>query len=569
MERNKNRGDSDDVTEEDILDQVPIEEDSYDVDDESDRPILHEEYNNDGGQEIVFKNIKETEDGTFPTALEVVNHWNETHPLEEEDLKTAFRFKMNLREMMTRLSLQAKSVNHGWWLALLPEDREMSRFFRGIMLKVDPDVLTNNMLSRTPMTSQKVFGKPLLQPLDLLQLPIISEKFPYSLTYTNIAVQVGVENVVKKPSFFCTKPTLVKASEVPYTPEMPVGVYIGSSVDRRGGYARLATHEAEANSEGGLNNLHYSFTRQEDAVPNFRLIGIWDNPEFNSEAETTKYMAAFYEAVMQAYVGLYHPSLRSVRNHHVDHIFPPGSYDLVGYLRMELVVPDFSYCSLNRAWSLVQGFQHIMYGACGNEDCKGGAPTKKLYFPDGILQPGICTECKKVRRNKIAREIYAALPEEQKNILREKAKISQQQSRARLAAQRTAEEEREFKEKRRIQEHDSYKRVKSRMTENELETKRLNRKEYNKEFKAKMTPDELRAFKAKDAARAQRNHEKAKATMTDERREALLARRRELYLENKEEINGKRREEAARKRKAEEISAGDEVEDESKSLNAR
>jgi hypothetical protein len=41
-------------------------------------------------------------------------------------------------------------------------------------------------------------------------------------------------------------------------------------------------------------------------------------------------MAAFYEAVMQAYIGLYHPSLRSASNHHVDHIFPLDSYTLVG-----------------------------------------------------------------------------------------------------------------------------------------------------------------------------------------------------------------------------------------------
>lgn len=38
--------------------------------------------------------------------------------------------------------------------------------------------------------------------MDLQELPNVPEKLPYFIKYTNIVVQVGIANVVKKPSRF-------------------------------------------------------------------------------------------------------------------------------------------------------------------------------------------------------------------------------------------------------------------------------------------------------------------------------------------------------------------------------
>ena len=39
--------------------------------------------------------------------LPMLDAWNKEHPLSDEDLKLAFRFKINLREMMSRLSVHS------------------------------------------------------------------------------------------------------------------------------------------------------------------------------------------------------------------------------------------------------------------------------------------------------------------------------------------------------------------------------------------------------------------------------------------------------------------------------
>lgn len=162
--------------------------------------------------------------------------------------------------MITRMSLHAISIDHGWWLNILDDDKDMSRFFRGVLLKADLEVFMNEILVYTPRVSQRILGKRTLEPLDLLKLPKIPKGFCFRITYVKVGVKVGMENVTQEPPKFMAEKRRVKATNTPYTDEMPTGVYIGSSVDKRGGYARMATHEAEANADRCLNNLHYGIT---------------------------------------------------------------------------------------------------------------------------------------------------------------------------------------------------------------------------------------------------------------------------------------------------------------------
>lgn len=147
---------------------------------------------------------------------------------------------------------------------------------------------------------------------------------------------------------------------------------------------------------------------------------------------------------MMVYLGVYHESKRC-ESPHLNHIFTHPSYELTKYLRMELLLPDFHYCSLNRAWSLVQGFSYSPHGKCGNEACKGLSPTDTLCFPDGMFSVGICKDCKRIRTNRKRREAYADLTPEERKVVRAKAVVAERRSRAQGVARKTEQEEKEFR----------------------------------------------------------------------------------------------------------------------------
>ncbi|KAM0249800.1 hypothetical protein ACHAP5_002669 [Fusarium lateritium] len=314
---------------------------------------------------------------------------------------------------------------------------------------------------------------------------------------------------------------------------MVTGLYIGSSVDKRGGYNRLATHEKEANQEDGLRNRHYTFMRQADAIPNFRVVGLWTNPEFRPADETQdnkKWLPIFFEGILMIYLGMYHERNKSFREE-FDHIFTGPSYELAKLLRKDLMLPDFQFESLNRAWPLIQGFAHGSYGKCGNDSCKGQAPTKKLSFPDGMFKPGICTDCKRFRSYARRRELFLSLSEAEREVLRARARVVKQQSRARGIAQRTEEEEAEFRKT------VNYQNNTSRNKRNELrpaDEKRqmLDRKnELSRGCYERNKRDDPVALLAKNRDAVKRSREHLRETETEEQRKERAAKKKKAHEE--------------------------------------
>lgn len=142
-----------------------------------------------------------------------------------------------------------------------------------------------------PGLTQKILWKSDLTPIDLLQLPIVPKGFMHRLTYINVAVEVGEENVTRghSPNSNISKPIKLFKSGIEFTASMQPRSYIGSSIDAKGSYMRVVTHERQLHCQrkGEFGSMHYDFGSQAGVVPNFRLVGVWTNPRLLSNDEDT------------------------------------------------------------------------------------------------------------------------------------------------------------------------------------------------------------------------------------------------------------------------------------------
>lgn len=157
-------------------------------------------------------------------------------------------------------------------------------------------------------------------------------------------------------------------------------VYVGSSVLKIGGCARLQQHERYSNKDwrdGESCPTHYRSTRRHDVATNFRIAGVWQNPNVIPESKNhngqdlERWAPVFWEGLLMVYLDLYKQKGPSIGISTFS-MFPDSSYRLANSLRDGLSLPSFASASLNLAWPLVQGVSGGMVVAthCANVDCR-------------------------------------------------------------------------------------------------------------------------------------------------------------------------------------------------------
>ncbi|KAJ4018074.1 hypothetical protein NW752_001986 [Fusarium irregulare] len=209
-----------------------------------------EEEDDDDDESEPRKRTRLSEYDSCENAEEWIRMYNQKNPVDEDD-QDKHRFQTKIRAMITLLCRWARDETDTRievWMRLSATDREMTRPFRGLLAHQDSTILADNLLAHIPDKAQKVLGKRDLKAIDLLDLPEVPGKFRHRITYVNVSVKVGVRNVVKSQSQLtpkdCQVKTLKPGTHIKST--MIVKTYIGSSINKLGGYSRLRQHEKNA-----------------------------------------------------------------------------------------------------------------------------------------------------------------------------------------------------------------------------------------------------------------------------------------------------------------------------------
>ncbi|KAF5714304.1 hypothetical protein FMUND_7484 [Fusarium mundagurra] len=284
------------------------------------------------------------------TAKAWIQDFDAKHPVPADDPDLQ-RFAGRMELLTRRLCQHARSGDMAAWYRLPQEEQDMSVGFKTELRKVDPVHLLHQGLSHMPRKVQQGFGKQDLQVYDLLSLPEFPVECPYHIVYVDVSTRVGKANIIQRvsPIVGPRARRLVKGSSK-YDPSMDTTIYIGSSTSSDGGYARLREHELAANGNRKHTNKHWDFIKQEDVVPNFRMVGLWDTPGVLNQDDP--YLPLFWEGLLMVYTGTYHMSHRTPG---ISPILSISSYQLVQELRTSLPLPDFHMQSLNKAWPIKQG----------------------------------------------------------------------------------------------------------------------------------------------------------------------------------------------------------------------
>ncbi|KAG5748538.1 hypothetical protein H9Q72_011689 [Fusarium xylarioides] len=291
-------------------------------------------------------------------------------------------------------------------LEVPPEESEVNddddelETYRSVLAKVDIQQLIDNIFEHIPNKVQKLLGKQDLRPIDLLDLPQVPHSFMHRLTYVDIAVRAGVNNITRLPGV--TKNPVKSIKHGAHLEcETEIKVYAGSTMGKMGARKRIRHHEL--GSDGKREKcMHYSYTSQPDVAPNFRIIGIWSNPfvveSLNNTNDIQRWLPVFLEGIIMVFLGLIHRSNKPLVDRSVLELFSEAKYGLIDHLRSNLELPDFHNQSLNQAWSLAQGVcgGMIVVNECDNPACK-----RPRFFQGNIqtaryaLQTGLNTTNRK------------------------------------------------------------------------------------------------------------------------------------------------------------------------------
>ncbi|KAL3600847.1 hypothetical protein FPOAC2_05097 [Fusarium poae] len=374
----------------DDVDHFPLDEDEVPPEEEQEQDKEEKEEDS------------ENENEKKETAKELIRRLNEEYPVDENDYDKK-KFRDDFSQMIRTLCAWAKdstilAINA--WMSLNSTDREMTRPFRGILIHADCEQLIEDLLEHMPDKVQQVLGRPNLQPIDLLDLPEVPKRFEHRLVYTNVPVDVGVDNVVQAQSQLMTNYHLVKTLKPGTTikSKMDIRAYVGSSINKKGGYLRLRDHERNSNTGTKEKSKQYTFTRQGSVICNFRLVAAFSQP-IDPNHDLDRYMSVFCEGLIIAYLGLLDRSSRP----NVDSslcLFSDAKYNCINQLRESLDLPALHQHSLNSAWPLAQGVCGGMrvQKECGH--CKRSnltASGNKINFVT-VGDIRVCAACYKYHR---------------------------------------------------------------------------------------------------------------------------------------------------------------------------
>lgn len=308
-----------------------------------------------------------------------MRQYNMAHPVlpNDEDL---LRCQKLLAALVHGLHEWAKGSSEETitdWFQLPRNSREITRGFRSVLFRMDPDDITGYLLASMPHQTQKILGKPNLKVEDLLHIAKIPYEFQQRIVYVDVATMLPRSAIVYNPSEIgpCQRVKAIKG-DFDYANIIDAKLYVGSSIKAKGAYLRIADHEHQSQkqtSEEGQSNVpkHYRYTRQPNVATNFRLIGAFQNPELlRAESvvfqDMDRWMPVFFEGVIMAFFGFF------INRRNNSPFLREKSQILIRRIRESLALPEFDHVSLNAAWSLTQGVYGGMAIArnCANPHCR-------------------------------------------------------------------------------------------------------------------------------------------------------------------------------------------------------
>ncbi|KAF4956216.1 hypothetical protein FGADI_4028 [Fusarium gaditjirri] len=519
----------------------PVSSDDEDEDDElytqhllryfDDRDIQNEEeglafYDEHPGQEE-DPGISSKRPRCLQTAEKWLQDFNKKNRVPDND-PDVMRFQHNLRSLVERACDHAKSNSMGDWLQLPGELRDLNKGFRGILMREEAKNILDEFVSHMPKLSQKILGKGGLTPHDLQKLPSFPVRLHHRLTYINAPTRVGLANVIRRLLPIDPK-NYAKAATCECLPEMETKTYVGSSYDKRGGWARLLTHEREANAEKGKICLHYNFIRQRDVVPFFKVVGVWTNPTYcpgDVVQNVTKWIPVLFEGFLVLYLGLYTQDLQC-HAPDLQLIFTQASYDLFQRLRSGLEVPDFRAASLNRAWPLMQGFPYSMVGKCSNKDCKMAAKDVTLKFSEGPLGPGICSSC--YNREAWLRRKWrvASLPKEERDKIHEEVLKASRKCKAARKIRLSEEQYRVYRDNQNAMRNIARKIRHGGLPEEEKERRRVRKNELERDAYQRNLANNAKGIRAKKRESTQKYRQRVTKTETKAEKQQRTQKKKE------------------------------------------
>ncbi|KAM0254383.1 hypothetical protein ACHAQJ_006852 [Trichoderma viride] len=343
-------------------------------------------------------------------ATEWVKEYDESHHVDADDVDVQ-RFDTNFAHIIQSLCAWAVENAKSNWHKLSRTGREMPMSFYILFQRAsaDPAGLVRICLQGMPRETRKILGKADLTSKDLLDLPLVPPRCKHRLVYMDIATQLHESQIHRKRRYFGHHTKMYKAanSSSDVRRALKTKLYVGSSVAKVGGFARIQTHEAIANGcQKAPSSWHYAEISKPDVLCNFRLLGVWNNPyvdDTHDGQDVSRWIAPMVEGLMMVYLGLYTiKNTLASRNE----LFTASSYRLTDHIRNGLFLPDFSNVSLNRAWSIAQGTPSSIREMCANPECRrpkdisertlvGTKTTKAFGYLDSgnLLAPSYCRGC--------------------------------------------------------------------------------------------------------------------------------------------------------------------------------
>ncbi|KAF5662765.1 hypothetical protein FDENT_13289 [Fusarium denticulatum] len=342
---------------------------------------------------------------SIESAEDWISNYNKENPVDKNDPELQ-RFQGLFSALIRGACEWAREDYNGSlnaWFGLPAKGREMTRPFRGKLAHVVIQDVIDNLLGHILDKGKKVLGRGDLTAIDLLDLPRAPERLLHRIVYADAPVQAGVDNIIRIPSILGNGPVKTLKRNIQLAKKTKTKAYIGSSINRLGGYKRLQDHEKGLNGIYSTLSKHYKFSQQQDVAPNLRIIGMWSNPhvveDLNADNDTQRWLPVFCEGMIMVYLGLLNRHDRPISpNPLVKDLFSDAKYDLIDKLRNGLELPNLQQESLNIAWPLAQGVHGGMVVANECAYCKQPrfANGKKRIFLLGIGEMKgllICRAC--------------------------------------------------------------------------------------------------------------------------------------------------------------------------------
>jgi hypothetical protein len=335
-----------------------------------------------------------------------VGHKTEATPDEggKSDADHIERFEYQIRQIVKFMADWCKEQPVMEFLSRDPEETPIDRSAFVLLLKSDPAVLADRLLSCIPRKVKAILGRADLSMDHLELLPKLPRKYGKAGCYLGLPVKELCGDEAQDGARYCLDSFRGKPCEV--------GAYVGSSARKNGMGEREAEHERHITRtlDGRLSkspDSFYGFAGRPGVETTFFLLARMDPAELSTKPESLS-----LEGIFHTYLRLVQPTSVNRKWHNFS-VAP-----FIDAVRASVPgLPDFSQHGLNRAWSIKQGGlwyaapKKCVYPGCDKDhrrftatsgDYLGGRlcsvhGQKRIRESEKFLAGGPCIWCEKPR----------------------------------------------------------------------------------------------------------------------------------------------------------------------------